>query len=373
MTPKSSLFLDAVRFAAALLVMLSHLTSYSINAVFPWVRWSHEAVVVFFVISGYVIGYVAHTRETTLADFAAARLGRLYSVVLPALALTFVLDAAGIAAAPGLYVVTDHQLPVLRLLANSLFLQQSWNATVVPLSNGPFWSLAYEFWYYAMFAAWYFTSGKARIAWLGLAMLCAGPRIVAYFPLWLMGLAAYHASTRWQLRSAIGWLVFAASAFAFFLLLWLGNPLDWVRQAAEAGFPDRHVVIAGMRLFLGDIPRLPSDLLVAALFAAMVFSVQGPLPAATWQTRAAALVRYLAGSTFSLYLFHVPILYFLIAVFDVQKTSAGGIALTGLLTVAACMAFSHLFERRVAGYRRFFKSCFALSATRRRRQKVLHQ
>jgi len=360
MTPQSSLFLDAARFAAALVVLLSHLTDQNLNAVLPWAHWAEESVVVFFVISGYVIGYVADTRENTGAEFAAARLGRLYSVMLPALGLTIVLDAVGMARAPGLYIDSDHQYSGLRILANLLFIQQSWNATVVPLSNGPFWSLAYEFWYYAIFAAWHFLRGKARIACLGLAMLCAGPRILASFPLWLLGLATYHASIRWHPRTTIKGLVFAGSAIALCQLLRMDNPIAWLDQLTEATFPDRHISVAGMHLFLGDIPRLPYKLLVAALFAVMVFCTQGTLPSGAWQARGANMLRYLAGSTFSLYLFHAPLIYFFFAVFNVQKTSANGIVLAGLAVVAACVALSHLFERRVAIYRRFFRSVFQL-------------
>ena len=358
MTPQSSLFLDAARFTAALVVLLSHLTDQNLNAVLPWAPWAEESVVVFFVISGYVIGYVADTRENTGPEFAAARLGRLYSVMLPALALTIVLDAVGMAFAPGLYIGSDHQFSGLRILANMLFVQQSWNATVVPLSNGPFWSLAYEFWYYAIFAAWHFMRGKARIACLGLAMLCAGPRILASFPLWLLGLATYHASTRWHPRATIKGLVFAGCAIALCQLLRMDNPIAWFDQLTEAAFPDRHISVAGMRLFLGDIPRLPYKLLVAALFAAMVFCTQGTLPTGGWRARGAKIVRYLAGSTFSLYLFHAPLIYFFFAVFNVQRTSASGIVLAGLAVIVCCIALSHLFERRVAKYRQFFRSVF---------------
>jgi peptidoglycan/LPS O-acetylase OafA/YrhL len=366
MTPQSSTFLDASRFVAAIVVLLSHLTLRSLNGVFPWVSCAHEAVIVFFVISGYVIGFVADTRENTPADFAAARLGRLYSVVAPALLLTVVLDAFGMAARPELYIASDHQWPALRILANLLFIQQSWNITVTPLSNGPFWSLAFEFWYYVMFAVWHFTRGPARMVGIGLALLCAGPRIAAFFPVWLLGLAAYRASRHWHPRAALRLACFLAAGLALYLLLKFGNPFDWIREDAQSHFPDWHLELGGMRLLLGDIPSLPSDLLVGVLFAAMVFCAQGPLPAGAWVARGAGLVRYLSGSTFSLYLFHAPVMYFFLAVFSVQRTSAGGIVLTGLATIASCIALSHVFERRVADYRRFFAAAICLLTARPR-------
>jgi peptidoglycan/LPS O-acetylase OafA/YrhL len=50
---------------------------------------------VFFVLSGFVIAFVTTERESDGRSFAIARLARVYSVALPALVVTFVLDAIG--------------------------------------------------------------------------------------------------------------------------------------------------------------------------------------------------------------------------------------------------------------------------------------
>src|SRR5438105_12066649 len=125
MQPATSILLDLMRFTAACIVFLSHLTSRELNSVFPWVRWGHEAVVVFFVMSGFVISYVASNREGTLIGYATARLGRLYSVVLPALLLTPMLDYIGRAISPELYVNTPSDHAALRVFLNILFIQQN--------------------------------------------------------------------------------------------------------------------------------------------------------------------------------------------------------------------------------------------------------
>ena len=184
MLPTTSIFLDLMRFSAAIVVLLHHLTATEINSVLPRVPIGHEAVTVFFVMSGFVIAYVLHSRENSIELYTAARLGRLYSVVLPALALTWVLDGWGRAVSPELYAGTPHDHALLRLLVNLLFLQQNWNLTVMPLSNGPFWSLGFEFWYYVIFGGWVLLRGRARVAVVSLACLAAGPRILAAFPVW---------------------------------------------------------------------------------------------------------------------------------------------------------------------------------------------
>lgn len=362
MTPSASLFLDAARFIAAMVVFLSHLTNVSINAVFPWVRWGHEAVVVFFVISGYVIAYVTATRERVFADYAAARLGRLYSVVAPALALTLVLDGVGMSVAPALYSLPDHQQSLVRLLANLLFMQESWNFTITALSNRAFWSLAFEFWYYVIFAAFFFAKGRARVVLVGLSMLAAGPRIVAYFPLWLLGLATYHISARWAPSPDIKWPARMLCAATIMAMLWMGSPLAYMKDAMDAAYPDRMLHLGGLAIFIGDLPRLPADLLLGVVFSAMLYFAQGEL--ANAQAFAARAIRYLAGATFTLYLFHLPLVYFFIAVCHFSKDSLSDIVVTGVLVVASCMAFSHLFERRVADYRRVFHNVFQLVGRR---------
>ena len=94
----TSLYLDCVRFFVALTVFLEHTREHTRNFRGFWMShlfWdrhlgSHSqiAVIVLFVLSGYVIAHVLATRERTLSEYVSSRLGRLYSVVLPALLLS---------------------------------------------------------------------------------------------------------------------------------------------------------------------------------------------------------------------------------------------------------------------------------------------
>ena len=61
-----SIYLDAIRFLAALLVLFYH-ANWIYRPGILFTSLGHEAVVIFFVLSGFVIAYVAETRET---DFA---------------------------------------------------------------------------------------------------------------------------------------------------------------------------------------------------------------------------------------------------------------------------------------------------------------
>jgi peptidoglycan/LPS O-acetylase OafA/YrhL len=52
----------------------------------------HFAVVLFFVLSGYVIGFTTKANNRGGKQYALARLSRLYSMVLPALVVSFIIE-----------------------------------------------------------------------------------------------------------------------------------------------------------------------------------------------------------------------------------------------------------------------------------------
>jgi peptidoglycan/LPS O-acetylase OafA/YrhL len=129
-----SLYLDVVRFSAAMVVFLGHAAG----------RWQlgaylHTAVIVFFVLSGFVIGFVASTKERTLDDYWAARIARRSSIVVPALLLTLVCDVIGLSLNRGFYVNGPWGYPSGSQVANylpSLFLLQNvWELDLNPVST----------------------------------------------------------------------------------------------------------------------------------------------------------------------------------------------------------------------------------------------
>src|ERR1700756_3943754 len=104
MTNELSLYLDALRFGAAFAVFVSH---YSTGRISGGLFWQFDggrtAVLVFFVLSGFVIAWVSDTRERTLEEYGLSRGARLYSVVITAFVLTAWLESAGKAIDPRLY------------------------------------------------------------------------------------------------------------------------------------------------------------------------------------------------------------------------------------------------------------------------------
>src|SRR5207253_9880977 len=104
-----SLYLDGLRFTAALMVFFSHVGQYPFTARAggeappAWLQqYGAPAVTIFFVLSGYVIAYVVATRERDARSYTISRVSRLYSVVVAALVLTLLFDTWGAAVDPGL-------------------------------------------------------------------------------------------------------------------------------------------------------------------------------------------------------------------------------------------------------------------------------
>ncbi|MDP9127680.1 MAG: acyltransferase family protein, partial [Pseudomonadota bacterium] len=185
----TAIFIDLLRVLAAFIVFLGHLTWTKFSDL-PWIT-GHGAVMIFFVISGYVIALTTDIKDATLRQYAVARLARLYSVVLPALLLTYVADSIGMRFNAALYDGEPHDHALFRLLSAATYTCQLWFLNINPLSNMPYWSLPYEFIFYVMWGVYFYLRGKTRVLLLAGVALIAGPKILMYLPIWLIGVAAY--------------------------------------------------------------------------------------------------------------------------------------------------------------------------------------
>ncbi|WP_186295164.1 acyltransferase family protein [Klebsiella quasivariicola] len=96
MNKLTSIYLDLIRFTAALVVVLSHAAAFTSLKIPLISGLGTEAVVVFFVLSGYVIAYVSNNKENNYIVFFKARAIRIYSVLIPAILITFFFDHLGL-------------------------------------------------------------------------------------------------------------------------------------------------------------------------------------------------------------------------------------------------------------------------------------
>jgi peptidoglycan/LPS O-acetylase OafA/YrhL len=301
-----STHLDAFRAIAAFEVFAGHMRQYfladysSVIRQGPGVRFlflatsfGHAAVMVFFVLSGYLISRGAIDRirsgQWSWSSYIVQRWTRLYAVLVPALVLGATWDALSMNhLPPSLASIADQIRSRFGLgtwFANLFFLQEI--AAPVFGSNGPLWSLSYEFWYYLAFPCFAMAAlGRGRprrivCAILGTGILIVvGGQIARYFTIWLLGTAVAMLPVPSRNRA---FLLTAVAGAALSVLL--------VRSAMGGGADD----------FAHDLP-------IGIAFAALSWGAIGiPAPTRGWY---AAMSGALAARSYTLYLVHYPVIVF---------------------------------------------------------------
>ena len=355
MTRGFSHYLDVLRFGAAFVVLVSHFAYPRFtDGRHIWVRdlnLGSDAVVLFFVLSGLVIAFVAQTKDHTARAFAFNRLTRLLSVAAPALVLGYALDRTGAALFPAFYdSIYYNALPLSEQLVRGLSFTNEWGGLATRLgSNGPYWSLSYEVAYYALFAiAWYLT-GPMRAALLLVGIWLVGLNILLLLPAWLAGVWV------WRCLDA-GWLP-RRQAIPFLVV---GLPVSYA-VALMLGVPGALRTVTAM--------ALPADVLLSLRFSdEFLWNNLLALGVALHLLGVAALTRHrvapaqgrllpwLAGGSFSLYLFHYPLLQFLGPA--LPSTSAPLLDDAVLLGVVftICYAFAGVFERSLKEQRLWLRA-----------------
>lgn len=334
MRKEFSAYLDLLRIAAAALVFLGHLSWKDISGGFLWPLqpFGHSAVIVFFVLSGFVISFTADTKERTLLDYSVARLARLYSVVLPAILLTMICDAIGTAHNPGVYQMARETDPAWRALLGSLFLSQSWSHVSL-FSNDAYWSLPHEFWYYVIFAGATYLRGWQRVAAVAISALIAGPGILLLGPIWAAGALAYRMTKRIVMGKIDAAAIWAVSIIAIFMVFGV-NVAPTV--SGSAFLPN---AFSGWDFMLG--------VLVAGNIFAASFLTFG-------LTRAQRPIAYLANMTFALYLLHLPILHLAAAFTPPELPSEVRGLGAGASAVILVYALSFVTERQKGRWKAAF-------------------
>lgn len=346
MNREISIFLDLARFLAAYLVFLSHAawTAHT-GGLFWQIRGlGREAVDVFFVLSGFVIAHATASRAGTARDYAVNRSARIASVALPALALTFVADTIGVAFNPDLYTgfCCEPGMGWWAYGRNLLFLGEVWSQHIPPGSNGPYWSLCYEVWYYVAFGLYRFLPRRQGVPAVALLLLLVGPGIAVLFPLWLLGVAI-HGRT---LAPRRGWWLLGFGAAAIIAALissdrqgQIYDPFAFtVARMMDYG-RDYAMGLAFAMFLMGFIA-------VAPRFAAPLRAIERP-------------IRWLAGGTFALYLFHLPLLRLLAAVMPVPVLSWQMWLAVYLGVPLATFALAEVTERRKLWWRTGIERLFA--------------
>jgi peptidoglycan/LPS O-acetylase OafA/YrhL len=352
----ASVLLDAIRGLAAFLVLLEHWRNAFfvdfqsvvrnralLGSLYVLSGAGHQAVIIFFVLSGFLIsGTVLRAvkrHDWSWSRYAVHRLVRLWVVLIPALCLGALWDNLGIdlRQASALYSGANYNhmtpdiagsLTLVDFFGNAAFLQD----IAVPTfgSNGPLWSLANEFWYYALFPLGVCVvacATRARVhslIYLALfAAIAAGltKEILLLFPVWLLG-GLLHAvprckPTTFRVR-ALASAVYGIFFFGEVILDhrgWFGRGAlgDWLLGIATFGF---------IWVLLGAQHEAKKTMLNH-------------------------LARQSARFSFTLYAAHMPILIFVVSLLahDARWIPNSVSALEAVGVLAAVIAYSWLLAR----------------------------
>ena len=253
-------------------------------------RYGREAVMVFFVLSGFFIHYQSAsqivrgaTERTSATSFYRRRWHRLAPPYFFALAVTVALDAIGRLWWPTLYLAQTGDRLLDQTFEGGGYSQASVLPALVLLpsslghdfgSNGPLWSLAFEAVYYAIYPGWLWVRQRsAVIAFAGVPIAClalvfvplAWPvTVLVHYPIWLAGAFTAEQLLAARLRNRSLWLG-VAMFVAGVLLYWISGSLLAVLAAAM-------LYGVGAVLFFSAV-RLPSIAVVTEFFGIRSYTI----------------------------------------------------------------------------------------------------
>jgi peptidoglycan/LPS O-acetylase OafA/YrhL len=353
--PNHCYWLDWLRFLAAVAVLVAHTRSNTwtkfgelddsartLASVFFFAitRGGHQAVLLFFVLSGYLIGgkviEQCLAKRFSPAHYAIDRLTRLWVPMLPVLVLTLGVE----------WFITG-QLPLLRGLLH-LVGWQAVSPNYALTTNEPLWTLAYEGWLYLLAGALgMLTLANAR--WLGLllVLLC----LWVFLRLdWVMQVAWWLGAFAYQLHLGFRW---RWTALALTLVSLILSELTSQSQS----------------LIPLPIPEAIGSLALATSLAALIAALAHWSPQTPVAVKLEQLGTNLASWSYSLYLSHYLVLvmfsHFVGQLYS-SFTAKSFLLFSTQIIVAVLLAklIYYLFESRTGVVRRWLKLRWRVSIVR---------
>ncbi len=348
-------WLDLVRFLAAFMVLVVHARHFSfvdfgalqadqkslfVAGLYAITRIGNEAVILFFVLSGFLVGGVAavriHDGTFRLADYAIDRFSRIMLPLVPALILSALFAGVTVGGFE-FWVFVGNLLSLQGVLVN------------VFGGNAPLWSLSYEVWFYILVGGIGLLMLKGnKYCWGGILILVFmavfTKLAVVYLFCWLIGALAYvyrpnHFGRKLFVSSMI--LVFSAIA-----LVELTSPSD-------------SLSVGGWRMYLPSAEI--SKLLLAIGMSLFIQQTALLHPKREFSIKINYLGTTLATFAYTLYLTHYPILQ-LAAYFGVARSSSIQANAVGVffLEIFVCMLVAWLVyllaEKHTNHFRQWMKA-----------------
>jgi peptidoglycan/LPS O-acetylase OafA/YrhL len=354
-----SLLISLLRGLAALQVAAAHLRAEfmpglrSLDNPALWYQglafvtgFAHQAVVVFFLISGWLVGGSLLNKRgqpEALKLYAIDRITRLWTVLVPTFALILAIGMLTGSIDPRTADFSRDNAYSASALVGNLFGLQTISVPQFG-NNFPLWSLANESWYYLMFPLLLMAFGGPRRVPAMLALAAAAVllpfNIVLYFSIWLLGAAFSRVRLECGAATRIALLAVLGALSVFFRLK--GNNDDM----GPASFGQDLLLSVIFLLFLSSTILRPSPAIRLA------------------PVRNAA--NFFSNFSFTLYVIHIPVLGMLswlgMTLFGQSKLGGDSVVDLGLYALMLAMVivfaygFYRLFEARTAQVRRWLKN-----------------
>lgn len=352
MTHNFSLYLDIVRFIAALAVLLDHVSSYPFTKdllYHPLGTFGGIAVVMFFVLSGYVIAYVTSTREKTFSEYAVARIARIYSVVLIALLITLIFDNIGAILNPEFYSIQKimWKPQSIESYVSSLFFVNEYQIFnfngIAPGSNAPYWSLSFEVTYYIIAGLFLYTRRLIAFSISILILFFAGRTIAALFPIWLLGYLLYFVELP-KVNKKLLYIGFISTLFLIIATPYITGHLP--KNNFGFNFPWGRGLLNR---------NLIEDYLTALFFSINLICVREILKDTLFKLnkKIEVLIRWLGSLTFPLYLIHYPTLAIFASISPWGNETIDNVAfisISTLVVIIIATPISNSLKRKIKEY-----------------------
>lgn len=352
---RTSSFLDISRGICVTLVLLGHFRSFLfvdyskipssdvITKIFyVLTSFGHYGVIIFFVISGYLCGgrYIYSRSQFCINRYIINRVSRIYSVLIPAILICFVLDLLGIKLNIDEYYGNVNEISSISYsILGSLDLY-NFISTIFLVnkhdyifgSNTPLWSLSYEMYFYLLFAIIFSVVAKKEIRKVHAIVLLPILYIIDvdflfYFAIWCLGTLIPYLSSKTK------------SVEAFSKYYWI---ISW-----------GCLLLLMLTLKVINFHSFINDIIIAFLFSVILVFSRGEI---VFNCFFSKNLEKLGKYSFSLYITHFPVGFILIGIYreiisNEEKLLFAYDSLfiytsVSLIAIGFSCIFYHVFEAR---------------------------
>lgn len=338
-----SVYLDLLRFFAAITVFFYHIKHRNIggSSILKFIPdLGHFAVILFFVLSGYLISASADRKyHLGIKQYMIDRASRIYSVALPALLFSLILSL--------LISKQNIIFDIKSILTNLIFMGQSWTNNLNPFLNTPYWSLCYEVMYYCIFGSLIFLKSWKKWMLTMIFLALAGPKILLLMPCWLFGVLIYKYRDIVHLGNISSLILGFIIPLIATMILFLGFG-SFLGQVTSTLLGAYYADLSWSRWFI-------SDTFIALIFAMHIYAMRHLLFNFTWPRVFVKLITAGAGMSFTLYLFHQPIIRLIDIYIEKSDRSIALFFISIIAIPTICYLISLLTEKRRPVFHRWLE------------------